>query len=456
VIQRLRARWVLPITAEPIEDGEVVVVDGRIAEARPRPLDGRPAADCTDLGDAVLLPGLVNVHAHLDYTVMRGLLDDLAFFPWIRALTLRRQALDHDDWVASATVGAAEAVAGGVTTLADCTSTGASLIGARAAGLRGIIFQEAFAVESSQDTHAVLAGARGQVEQLREQAAGSLLRVGLSPHSPYTVHPDALRALCDWARAEGLPVCIHAAESQPEAALLHACRGGIAERLTARGVAWHRHVPSVSAVAHLESLGALGPSTLLVHGVQVSAADRALIARTGTAWAHCPKSNAKLGNGVAPLNVLRQSYPLGRDRIGLGSDSVASNNTMDLFEEMRFAVLIQRARSARHDAFTAREALEMATLGGARALGMEAEIGSLEPGKQADLCAVHVGGWRTAPCHHPVSALVYAASARDVALTMVAGEPVFQDGRVVRMEHGRARDRIARAAEKLRAWTPPE
>src|SRR5204863_8722972 len=137
--------------------------------------------------------------------------------------------------------------------------------------------------------------------------------------------------------------------------------------------------------------------TLLVHGVQVSAADRDTIRRSGAAWAHCPKSNAKLANGIAPLGILRSCYDEGAERIGLGSDSVASNNAMDLFEEMRFAVLAQRARSRNHETMTSRDALEMATLGGARALGLADNTGTLTPGKQADLIAVRLDGLSTSP-----------------------------------------------------------
>src|SRR5207248_5323448 len=143
---RLRARWILPIIGQPIEHGEVVVEDSRIAEVRPVPVDGRPAEDARDLGDAILMPGLVNVHTHLDYTVMRGLLEDIDFFPWIRELTARKEALDEADWIASATIGAAEGVAGGVTTIGECTDSGAGLLGAKKLGLRGIVYREVFGI----------------------------------------------------------------------------------------------------------------------------------------------------------------------------------------------------------------------------------------------------------------------------------------------------------------------
>lgn len=449
---RLRARWIVPITSAPIENGEVVVEGTRLAEVRPLPADGRPAPDAHDFGEAVLMPGLVNAHTHLDYTVMRGLLEDLAFFSWIRELTARKSALDEPDWIASAMVGAAEAVAGGVTTLGDCTDTGAALLGAKALGLRGVIYQEVFGIDESSPVDAILADLRLKVRALRWQASGTRLRIGISPHTPYTVRPALFRALADYADAESLPVCIHAAESQAESELIRRGSGEIAERLAARGIRWD--APGGTPVAYLHTLGALTARTLLVHGVQLSAGDRPLIRASGVAWAHCPKSNAKLGNGIASLGLLRQCYASGAARIGLGSDSVASNNTMDLFEEMRFAVLAQRARRRQHQAMTAQEAVEMATLGGARALGLEREVGSLEPGKQADLIAVRLDGLSAAPCYDPYSALVYAGSARDVALTMIGGDVVYEQGRFTQFALAPARARFLQAAQKMRGWMP--
>jgi 5-methylthioadenosine/S-adenosylhomocysteine deaminase len=180
------------------------------------------------------------------------------------------------------------------------------------------------------------------------------------------------------------------------------------------------------------------------------------MARTNAAWAHCPKSNAKLGNGIAPLGLMRSAYGERLLKIGLGSDSVASNNTMDLFEEMRFAVLAQRGRTRRYNALTARQAVEMTTIDGARALGMEAQIGSLEPGKQADLTAVSLGAIHAAPCYDPYNALVYASSARDVTLTIVGGQTVFDHGAFPTIDLETAKGRFRHAAEKMRCWTPAQ
>jgi cytosine/adenosine deaminase-related metal-dependent hydrolase len=449
---RLRARWVVPVEGEPIKDGEVIVDGERIAEVREAPVDGRPVDDARDFGDAILVPGLVNVHAHIDYTLLRGLLEDIAFFPWIRELTARKAALDEQDWIASATVGAAEAVAGGVTTLGDCTDSGAAMMGAKALGLRGVIFQEVFGIDESQAVPEIVADLDLKVRALRWQATGTRLKIGISPHAPYTVRSELMHALAEYAVENDARVCIHASESLAEAELMLHGTGTIAESFARRGIEWNP--PGKSTVAYLRDHGILSPRTLLVHGTQISAGDREHICATGAAWAHCPKSNAKLGNGIMTLGLMQGCYPQCAPRVGLGSDSVASNNTMDLFEEMRFAVLLQRARARRFDAMTARQAVEMATIGGARALGLDSVTGSLVGGKQADITAVRLDSWNALPAYDPYNALVYASTARDVLFTMIGGEVRYDGGSFPGADLSPTLSRFHSAVGKMRTWTP--
>ena len=470
-----RAEWVLPISGEPIENGEIIVKDGLIVETREARPDTAPARD---FGAAILMPGLVNVHTHLDYTVMRGLIEDVEFFPWIRELTARKAALDWQDWLASATWGAAEALAGGVTTIGDCTDSGAACDGALALGIGGVIYQEVFSL-GDQSVAALVEDLQAKVEHLAQRTAGTHLRVGVSPHAPYTVRPELFRALQIYASAENLPLCIHAAESRAEAELLLHGIGLIAEMYQRRGIAWNP--PEMSTVAYLNSFGLLGPETLLVHGVQSAASDRHILAARDFGWAYCPKSNAKLGNGVAPLGLMGRTQGTGnareqrkgngervgdwkreegteqskiqnpKSKIGIGSDSVASNNAMDLFEEMRFGVLIQRGARHKINALTAREAVEMATIGGASALGLQAEIGTLEPGKRADLCAVSLDSLHAAPAYDPYSALVYAASASDVICAIIDGEIKYDANRGTAPELRFPAADIAPLREKMRS-----
>ncbi len=473
----------LPIVGPPIENGQVVIEGNRIAEVRAVSTGTSTTSDAgqvTDFGEAVLMPGFINVHTHLDYTVMRGLLEDIEFFPWIRELAARKAVLTAEEWEASAMMGAAEAIAGGVTTIGDCSSTGAALIGAKRLGLRGIIFQEVFGIDTRQTVAEILSELEKQVTRLSAECAGALLTVGISPHAPYTVRTELMAALAEFAQCNALSICIHAAESRAEAELLRSGHGVIADAFRKRGIDWTP--PKCSTVAYLDSCGILGERTILVHGVQVSASDRTTIRERRIGWAHCPKSNAKLGNGVAPLGILGD-YHRGSDdldatgkyasiykgRIGLGSDSVASNNTMDMFEEMRFAVLMQRGARHRIEAFSAREAVEMATIGGANALGLNTEIGTLEAGKRADLCIVRLNDLHSLPAYDPCNALVYAARASDVRFTMIDGEVRYNthDGATgnarfhlplpadhLNIDLDAARKSLLVAAQKMRDWRP--
>ncbi len=423
---RLRADWVIPIAGQPIAGGEVMVEEGRIVEVTPAPSSS--AADVLDLGHCALLPGLVNAHTHLDYTVMRGRLEDLSFFPWIRAMVTLKTRLDEDDWLVSARLGAWEAVRSGITTIADATDSGAALDAALDFGLRGIVYQETFGMDESIPVEAIMGDLKQRIEEHRQKAKGSRIQIGVSPHSPYTVRGELFRRLAEYCNSQELPVCIHAAESLDEGRLFRDGSGPIGEMYAERGIAWHP--PGATSIAYLDSLGILSDRTLLVHGVQLAAADRKLLQRYDLGWVHCPKSNAKLGVGAALFGLLEGCYDSDKARVGLGSDSVASNNTMDLFEEMRFAVLLARAQGRRVDLMTARRMLETATIGGARCLHLEPEIGTLEPGKRADICAVRLDGSHIVPVNDPVAALVYSCRAGDVRLTMVEGE-ILYDGEKV-------------------------
>lgn len=462
--QILRARWTLPISTPPIENGEVVIEGDRIAAVRTA--EGPLPPGAQDFGDAILMPGLVNVHTHLDYTLMRGLLEDIPFFPWVRELNARKAVLTQEDWIASATWGAAEAVAGGVTTIGDCTDSGAALVGAKRLGLGGIIFQEVFGIDLRQTVPEILEELAGKLGAYRAYLPGTLLAPGISPHAPYTVRPELMRALGDYARTANLPLCIHAAESTAETTLFTSGVGPIAAMFERRGIAWAP--PGKSVVAYLEEQGVLSQRTLLVHGVQVSAEDRHWMRQTGAAWAHCPKSNAKLGNGVAPLEILYDlpapNAPEITDlgvRVGLGSDSVASNNTMDLFEEMRFAVLMRRGARRQIESLTAETAVRMATLGGAEALNLAHEVGSLEAGKRADLCVVGLDDLHNVPAYSPYNALVYAARASDVVATFIAGSARYDRRLGPRREHrfpqidlAPVRLALEEATAKMRQWRP--
>ncbi len=358
-----------------------------------------------------------------------------------------------EDLLASATLGAVEAARAGITCVADASSAATEAMKAlREVGLRGIVYQESFGPDPSLAAENV-AQLREQIGWMREME-NDLVRAGVSPHAPYTVSAPQLELISRLAGDERLPVMMHAAESQAEKLLMLEGRGVFAEGLKARGIEWQ--APGVSTIQYLARHGILETKPLLAHCINVDNTDLDLIRRTGAGIAHCPKSNAKLGHGRAPFaEFIAQGL-----NVGLGSDSVASNNTCDLLEEACFAALVARLPSTPNESFsggllptvTAEQTLFAATLGGARALGLDQQIGALAEGMQADIIAVSLKGVHQQPVNNPVDALIFSSSGRDVLLTVVAGKEVYRDGRVSNVNEAELLSRIE-AAKHKRAGT---
>lgn len=444
-MHRLTATWLLPITAPPIRDGAVLVgADGRIlALGRDEDVPRPPEARAVDLGEAALLPGLVNTHTHPELTAYRGLLEDLAFPDWIAALMRARRAEPEGAAELAARWACAEALAAGVTTMAATEKSGASARALARAHMRGIVYHEVFGPDPGMAGQA-MADLRGRVDAARREAS-ALVRIGVSPHAPYSVSDQLFSATADYARDAGLPIAVHTAESEDERRFVTAAEGTFAERHRASGYAVH--VRGRSTIDLLHRTGVLDARPLLVHCVDVSAEDADRIASAGATVAHCPAANARLGHGIAPIDLLL-------DRgiaVGLGSDSVASNNRIDMLEEARLAQLFQRARLRDPVVLDASHVLEMATLGGARALGLDGVIGALEPGLDADLCAVSLAGVHVRPVHEPAAAVVLAARASDVVLTMVRGRILHGAGLDARAPIDSLRTGLDAIAVRLRS-----
>ena len=438
---RWHAHWVVPVAAPSLVDGTVVTEDDRIVWVGPRataPSGGRDE----ELGDAILTPGLVNAHTHLDLTMMRGALEDLPFFAWVRILTAAcREVLTEADFADAAMLGIAEGLAGGVTTYGDTAPSDAAFAAMLRLRVRGIAFRETFGPDPLQCV-AAIATLRDQVAAMRPRAT-ALVQVGVSPHAPYSVSDALFAAVATYAAEERLPVAVHIAESEDEQALVTRGEGPFGDFLRGRDIAVAPR--GAHPMALVERAGLLRAQTLLIHCVRVDDATVKAIAAAGCGVAHCPGSNARLGHGIAPLNAFLRAGA----RVGLGSDSMASNNRMDLLEEARLASHQQRARLFAPDAVSAKAAFRLATLGGAEALRLDDAIGSLEVGKQADLAVFALPRYG-APVTDPSVALIFGP--RPVTTrVIVAGEERLRDGVVVGFDEAITR-RVADATDRLVRW----
>jgi len=364
---RIRARSVHSVTAPPIEDGAVLVDDvGKIAAlGSNRAVPAPRGAEQLEFPDGALVPGLVNCHTHLELTHLAGRNAEPSFPQWIRRIRELKDATPAEEFYRAAEQGVRACWAAGVTCVADTGSSGAPLEALARLGGRGIYYQEVFGPDPAKCT-ASIAELERALSRLGALAS-SRLRLGVSPHAPYTVSEPLYRAVAAFARRERLPIAVHIAESREETALVRDGAGPFADALRARGIAV---VPrGGSSVRHVVELGVVGRGTLCIHCVQVDEQDIAVLGDSGAAVAHCPRSNRAHGHGTAPLAALRRAgVP-----VGLGTDSVVSVGDMNLRAEAVAAGL------------DGEDALRTLTLEGARALGLDDQIGSLEVGKEADL-----------------------------------------------------------------------
>jgi cytosine/adenosine deaminase-related metal-dependent hydrolase len=441
-MKRYRARLVVPVTQPPIENGCVVEDGGKIVYVGSA--KSAPAGEDHDFGDAVLLPGLINAHTHLELTSMRGFLEDLCFNDWIDKLrSSRKEALTDEMLLDSARYGIVEGLHAGITTYADTCATGFVMIAMLEMGVRGIMFQETFG-SGPEQCDASIKALRARVAELAPKQT-DLVRLGISPHAPYTVADVLYKACADFAREEGWRMGLHIAESASEQELVVWGTGPFAAEWKERNL---EVVPrGRSPVAVLEKTGCLATSPLLIHAVRLDSEDIETIARHNCTVAHCPASNAKFGHGIAPV----AQYLEAGIKVGLGSDSVASNNRMDILEEARLAVLFQRAVHRNETTIPAHTALELATIGGARALRIDDKVGSLEVGKDADLSVFSLSAAHVTPVGNVDAAIIFALAGAKAQFVAVKGRPLLVDGRVVDLDPG-LQGRVHLAAEALSSW----
>jgi cytosine/adenosine deaminase-related metal-dependent hydrolase len=412
--RRLSARWVLPIEGPALEHGALLIgADGRIAAVGPEAVVPRPAdAAAEDFGDALLLPGLINTHTHLELTGLDGGPPEPEFGTWIRRVREVKAARAPEAFLPAARRGLADCWAAGVTTVADTGDSGAVIEALAEVGGSGIAYQEVFGPHPDQ-RDASLRGLQAAVERLG-RFAGGRVRIGVSPHAPYTVSGTLYAATAAWAREAGLPIAVHVAESRAESALLADGTGAFADAWRGRGIPMPAPLGS-SPVAWLEAHGVLSERTLCIHVVQAGPADVQRLARANAAVAHCPLSNHAHGHGEAPLAALLAAGL----RVGLGTDSIMSVGTLDLLGEARVARALAGLDAA--------EALALCTRDAARAIGLETEVGVLAPGRWGDCVVIRP---RAAPGADlkmmSAEDQVLASDPRDVLATFVGGRDVHR------------------------------
>ena len=398
--------------AVAIDGTDIVAVD--TAENVRRQFRGRQTIDA---GGQVVMPGLVNTHTHAPMVLYRGLADDLALDQWLTKYIFPAEAKTvSPEFVRAGTrLAALEMIESGTTTYADMYYFEDEIAReTKVAGLRGVLGQTViqFPVADAKTPAEGLARAERFVQAFKNDP---LITPAVAPHAIYTNDSATLKAAREMSVRLGVPTLIHVAETQSEA-------------MTAK------ERGSGTVVSYLDSIGFLGPGVLAAHAVWVNDSDMALLKSRGVGVSHNPVSNMKLASGIAPV----KAYLAADVAIGLGTDGAASNNDLDMFEAMRTASFLQKVATSDPTAVSASAAVRMATIGGARALGMDKQIGSLEPGKRADVIIVSMNAARQTPMYDPLSHLVYVTNGDDVQTTIVNGKVLMRDRKVLTLDRAAA------------------
>jgi 5-methylthioadenosine/S-adenosylhomocysteine deaminase len=383
-------------------EGDVITEVGTRADLEPK---SRGAKKTIEARGTLVLPGMINGHAHAAMSLFRGVAEDHSLDDWLQRYIFPAEARNvTEDFVFWGTrLGVLEMLRGGVTTYADMyyfEDVVARVT--KEAGMRGVLGQTI--LDFPAPDHKTPAAALAYTQKYIERWKGDpLITPAIAPHSIYTLSTETLKLAAELARANGAPILMHIAEAPFESERSRARHGG-------------------SPVNYLERIGLLGADVVGAHCVWVDATDIATLLKRGVGTVHNPSSNMKLASGVMPVvDLLTAGVP-----VGLATDSAASNNNQDLFQEMNVAAKLQKVMRMDPRALPARQVVEMATIGGARALHLDKQIGSLEVGKQADVVLIGTGATHSTPMYNVYSQLVYALNAHDVLTVVIAGKIVME------------------------------
>lgn len=427
-------RWTIAV--EPKVTAEealcVAIRDGRILELLPREqaLERYAPAEVHERPDHVVMPGLVNAHTHAAMSLMRGFADDLPLHAWLREkIWPTEMRFVTPEYVTDGVrLAVAEMLRGGITCFADMYYY--PLSAARVAAESGMRLVAGMIVVEFPTPWAADAGEYIRKGLAVHDAVRSELLVStmFAPHAPYTVSDETLTRIRQLADQLNVPVQMHIHETAAE----------IDDAVSETGK---------RPIRRLDDLGLINPGLMAVHATQLTAAEIALLARNGCSVIHCPRSNLKLASGACPVADLLAAGV----NVALGTDGAASNNRLDLWAEMDTAALFGKVVADDASALPAPELLRMATINGARALGLEDTIGSIEPGKGADVICVRLDELETRPVHDPVSQLIYAAGREHVTDVWIAGEHLLKDGSPTRLERSAIADSADLWAQRMHA-----
>ncbi|MCS7185625.1 MAG: amidohydrolase family protein [Armatimonadota bacterium] len=410
----LRARWLLPVTAPPIQDGAVLVKGKQIAAVgKFADLSADTASVRLEFPDGILLPGFVNPHTHLENTCFAGAIKRTQpFNKWLLQMIRLVRSQSFEDAFASAKSGIKQIVKFGVTCVGEFSRLGASLLALKEEKLRGVVFKE-FICLDDDEAERRLTELNQWIEGAKPQM-GSLLNVALGPHAPYTVTPFAFKRVLELAEKQNLRLCTHAAESPSERQLIERRKGIWRWWL---GKVLHKAPLGFSPIRYLDWLGVLRHKTLLVHCTQVDDADIAILSERKVWVAHCPRSNANLKVGTMPLGKMLSAGV----KVCLATDGLASVDSLSPLDEIRFAIKLAQEHPKIYPSLPPDQWLRMVTLDAAAALGIDKFVGSLEQGKKADIAVFRVGS----QIDEPFEALLFGAG--EAALTMVDGSVISSD-----------------------------
>ncbi len=424
----LSAKYIFPVTSSPISDGAVLVRDDKIVDIGAlSALKLRyPDEEVLDFGLAALMPGFVDLHMRLEMSALRGVIVDRPYLQWLLAITEYSAKLEPGDWYDSAILGGVDALSAGITTVANISATGAAIKAVHELGLRGVVYREVAAMDKVRIPHA-MHSAEKDINKWRELVDPSRIKVGIAPSSIYANHPEVFRLASELATKEDLPLAMRIAGSREEYNFVMYGSSMFAVDTMGQEGRGYVEIPpwlpfGVTPIRYALNWGAFdAPNVMVVYAVHVNDEDMNKLRENDVAICTCPRTNAVLGMGMAPLtDYLKAGF-----RTGLGTDSPAATNSTDMFSEMRIGLLLSRARDTRQFVDSA-TMLELATIGGARALKMDDKIGSLEIGKLADIVAVDLSSSNQSIELNPVSAVVNTCLISDVLMTMVGGKIIYE------------------------------